>query len=246
MEPLGLGLLAFFEGDDSVELIMRRDDGYEIVLPISHFFRGPGEFTSIEKAALARCKGHVLDVGAGTGLHSLVLQADHQQVTAIDTSPGAVEVMARRGVRDVHCADIFDYRRGPFDTVLMLGHGVGIVGDLAGLDRFLSHALGLVAEGGLILLDSLDVRVNEEPVHRAYHEANRRAGRYFGETRIQLEHEGHTGPSCGWLHVDAATLKRHAGLAGWLCEVVSQDPGGNYLAALTRAAPGVENASLSQ
>ncbi|MHC4899557.1 MAG: class I SAM-dependent methyltransferase [Planctomycetota bacterium] len=238
MEPLGLGLLAFLEGDSAAELIIRRDDGHEIALPISHFFRGPDDFTAIERTALEHSKGHVLDVGAGTGLHSLVLQANHLRVTAIDTSAGAVEVMARRGVRDIQRADIFDYQGGPFDTVLMLGHGIGMVEDLAGLDRFLSHAHGLVSVEGLVLLDSLDVRCTDEPVNLAYHEANRRAGRYIGETRVQLEHSGGRSPCCGWLHVDAETLKRHAGKAGWTCEVLAKDPGGNYLAALARAGRG--------
>lgn len=149
-------------------LILRRDDGHGAPLPVSHFFRPPSAFTPIEEAALARCSGHVLDMGAGTGLHSLVLQEKGLRVTAVDISPQAVHIMAQRGVRDVHCAGLFEYQGGPFDTVLMMGHGIGMVKTLAGLDQFLAHARGWLSESGQVLLDSLDVRVTDDPKNLAY------------------------------------------------------------------------------
>ena len=234
MDPFGLALVAFLEGDTSAEMIVRRDDGYETPVAASRFYRGPSDFTVIERTAIERCRGHVLDVGAGTGLHSLVLQDNQLQVTAIDTSEAAIEVMERRGVKNVRRADIFDYQGGPFDAVVMLGHGIGMVEDLPGLDRFLSQAHGLVSTEGVVLLDSLDVRISRAPVHLAYHEANRQAGRYSGETRVQVEHGGLKSAYFSWLHVDAETLGHYAQKAGWLCEFLTQDPSGNYLAALAR------------
>lgn len=234
IDPFGLALLAFLEGDTSAEVDIRRDDGFETPLPASYFFRGPAEFSTIERTAIEHCRGHVLDVGAGTGLHSLVLQENHLRVTAIDTSPGAVAVMARRGVQDVQRADIFHYQGGPFDTLLMLGHGVGMVGDLAGLDRFLAHAKGLVAEDGIMLLNTVDVGVSDDPIHLAYHQANRKAGRYIGETKVLVEYGGQRS-HFGWLHVDPDTLREHADKAGWRSDVLTQDPGGSYLALVASA-----------
>ncbi len=233
MDPHGAALLAYFEGDASAELVVRRDDGHEGRLPAGHFFREPSEFTPVEKAAIENCLGHVLDVGAGTGLHSLVLQEKGARVTAIDVSSRAVEIMSRRGVVDVRRADVFEYERGTFDTVLMLGHGIGLVETLAGLDRFLVQACGLLSAGGQVLLDSLDVRVTSDRKNLAYHEANRRAGRYIGEIRLQSEYQGKTGPCYGWLHVDAETLKTHAVDAAWKCEVILEENSGDYLARLT-------------
>jgi SAM-dependent methyltransferase len=234
MQPYGAALLAYLEGDTGAALILRRDDGQEAPMPVSHFFRDPSAFTPVENAAIRHCSGRVLDVGAGTGLHSLVLQQKGLRVTAIDVSAQAVAVMTRRGVKDVHCADLFTYEGGPFDTVLMMGHGIGTVETIAGLDRFLAHARGFLAEGGQVLLDSLDVRGTADPTNLAYQEANRRAGRYVGEIRLQLEYQGEKGPYCGWLHVDATTLKEHAGGAGWGCDVIAGQDGGDYLARLTK------------
>jgi SAM-dependent methyltransferase len=232
MIPHGLALLAYFRGEASAQLVIRRDDGVEAALPVSHFFRPPAEFSPIEVAALEHCRGHVLDIGAGTGLHSLALLSQGRAVTAIDISPQAVEIMARRGVPDVHCADIFDFQEGPFDTLLMLGHSIGIVEDLQGLSRFLAHARRLTRAGGDLLLDSRDVRQTDDPRHQAYHEANRRAGRYVGEIRLQLEYAGQTGPYCGWLHVDPETLRKQGELAGWQCETILELASGDYLAGL--------------
>jgi SAM-dependent methyltransferase len=239
MGPYGAALRSYFAGNTGAALILHLDDGREVQLPASHFFRGPSAFTPIEEAAMAFCSDPVLDVGAGTGLHSLVLQQKGLRVTAIDISPEAVEIMANRGVQDVHCADLFEYQGGPFGTVLMMGHGIGMVETLAGLDRLLAHARGWLSGAGQLLLDSLDVRVTDDPSNLAYLEANRRGGRYIGEVRMHLAYQGQKGPPYGWLQVDPETLKQHAAKAGWNCEVLLTGSSGDYLARLTegRTAP---------
>ncbi len=232
MLPHGLALKAYFEGDTDAELYGRRDDGQGGPMPVSRFFRSPEEFTLLENTALAHCRGRVLDVGAGTGLHSLVLQEKGFEVTAIDISPHAVEIMRVRGVHDAHCADIFTFQGGPFDTLLLMGHGIGMVETLAGLKGFLDHVRNLVAADGQILLESLDVRQTNDPTHLAYHEANRKAGRYIGEIRLQFSFGEVVGPYCGWLHVDPETLQAHAEGAGWGFEVLLSEENGDYLARL--------------
>jgi hypothetical protein len=74
-------------------------------------------------------------------------------------------------------------------------------------------------------------------VHLAYHEANRQAGRYVGEIRLQFEYRGQMGPPFGWLHVDPGTLAERAGRLGWSCHVVRQEENGDYLAQLVAGAP---------
>lgn len=233
MDPHGMALSAHFGGKHEAQLMIRREDGVESVLPAGYFFRAEREFTPIECAALDLCTGYVLDVGAGTGLHSLVLQSRGVTVTAIDISEAAVEIMKESGVRNVHCVDVLQFEAGSFDTVLLLGHGIGMVEDLSGLHRFLIHAHRLTTAGGRLLVHSLDVRQTDDPVHLAYHEANRRAGRYVGETRLQFEYDGHVGPFCGWLHVDPHTLRQEADSIGWGCDVILEQEGGDYLACLT-------------
>lgn len=109
-----------------------------------------------------------------------------------------------------------------------------MVETVAGLDRFLLHAHGLVSDDGRILCDSVEVGTSDDPGHMAYSEANRRSGRYIGEMRLQFEFQGVKGPFCGWLHIDSLTLKKHAESAQWTCEVVCREESGDYLAQLTK------------
>ena len=54
--------------------------------------------------------GKILDIGAGSGIHSLYLQDKGKDVTALDIKQGFVDVMEKRGLNKVICSDIFDYK----------------------------------------------------------------------------------------------------------------------------------------
>jgi 2-polyprenyl-3-methyl-5-hydroxy-6-metoxy-1,4-benzoquinol methylase len=230
MEPCGLALSDYLAGDRSALVSWRQDNGREGTLPAAHFFRSPAEFSPIERLALAECVGPVLDVGAGAGLHALALQDRGVAVTALDISAHAVDVMRRRGVREARCGSVFDFTGGPFATILMLWHGLGVTGDLPGLDRFLRHARTLLSPGGMILADSLDVRRTPDEQYRTG--ASR--GRYRGEIRMRFQYRGTVGPFFHVLHVDPETLAARAERSGWRCEVLLAEPDGDYLACLRR------------
>ncbi len=232
--PFGRALLAYDEGENDAGLIIRREDGSEATLPVHFFFRSEEEFSDIELRAMDLCRGHVLDIGAGTGIHSKALKARDMEVTALDITPEAADIMCRRGIGEVVKEDIFKYQGGPFDTLIMLGHGIGIVEDLQGLQRFLAHAGGLLFSGGQLIFDSMDVTRSNLPGDVAYHNRNRRAGRYVGEITMQFEFEGTRGPLCRWLHVDQRTLHRCAREEGWDCEIVTENESGEYLARLQK------------
>lgn len=234
-KPHGLALLDFCCGDTSATVVAHTGDGGKEILPARVFFRGPAEFLALEEAALDLCRGRVLDAGAGAGCHSLVLQERNLAVCAIDVSPEAVEVMRTRGIRDANCADIFQFEAAPFDTVLMLMNGIGVVGNLSGLDRFLREAHRLVRPEGQILLDSYDPRWGEEPGETGLPPAGADPGSYPGEMAFRLEYKGTTGPPLAWLFVDFNTLAARAVKAGWFCEVIWQEEEGHYLARLTHS-----------
>jgi SAM-dependent methyltransferase len=237
--PHGQALLDYFRGDHSVAVLVCEEGGETEVVPVSVFFRGPSEFSALEDAALDLCRGRVLDAGAGTGCHALVLQELGLSVCAIDVAPEAVEIMRRRGVRDARCADLFQFREGPFETILMMMNGIGVVGTLAGLDRFLGDVQRLLAPEGQLLFDSYDPRPDdaegdESPGTGPPTAAQGASGQYPGEMRFQLEYKGRRGPTLAWLFVDPETLAAHATRAGWRCEVIWQEEEGHYLARLTR------------
>lgn len=233
MEPYGVALLDYFQGESYAELLFRRDDGKEVVLPVSYFFRDRDNFTFIEHKAVKLCRGRVLDIGAGTGSQSLLLQQLGHPVESIDIDPNAVTVMKYRGLKDVQCCNVFNFKGGPFDTILMIGHGIGMVETIDGLDRYLEQSKILLSVNGQLILDSLDVRKTDDTDNISYQEKNKKAGRYIGEIRMQCEYKNNRGLYYGWLQVDAETLKEHSEKKGWKCEVIYEDEDGNYLAKLT-------------
>lgn len=233
MKPYGLALIDYFNGDHSAEITIHRDDGHSDTMAVSTFFRETPNFSKLERIALDLCRGYILDIGAGAGVDSLALQEMGLSVCAIDISSEAYEIMQKRGVSEAYSTDIFDFIGGPFDTVFMMCHGLGLLEDLSGLDRFLDYMHKLIEPDGQIICDSMDVRHTDNPIHLAYHQANRDAGRYFGEMRLRMEYKGRKWPLWKWLHIDPGTLIAHARKAYWSCEIIMREEGGDYLARLT-------------
>ncbi len=233
MKPYGLALLDYHRGNLDATLAIYRDDGWKDELSAKTFFRQPEEY-ELEKIALELCRGRVLDVGAGTGLHSLFLQDKGLPVCAIDVLPEAVQIMRDRGVVVARKVDILSFENEKFDTILMMGHGIGVVEDINGLIQFLNHVIGLLNRNSQILLTSLNVQATDNPVHLIYQEQNLEAGRYFGEIRMRFKYGDSEGPLFGWLHIDSETLSDYASRAGLKCNVVRQQDDGNYLACLTQ------------
>ncbi len=222
-QPHAVALLDYWRGEHGAEVVVRGEDGEEERVPAAVFFRGPDEFSGLEEAALERCTGRVLDVGAGAGAHALVLQERGLEVLALDIAPEAVEVMRARGVRNPRCDDLFALTGERYDTVLLLMNGAGIGGTLDGMDRFLHFLPSVLAPRGQVLMDSYDM--TELPPQAP--------GRYPGEMRFRLEYKRVIGAEYAWLFVDLDTLSTHAARAGLACEGIWHEEEGHYLARLT-------------
>ena len=232
-KPYEKAMRAYHQGQHDA-LIVVYDDFERDEAPISYFFRQPDEFPPLERMALDRCRGRVLDVGAGSGCHSLALQERGLQVTAIEVSPALVEILRDRGVRDARMATWMDLNAEPFDTVFMMMNGLGLAETLPGLRRFFRDARRLVRSDGQVLADSTDVRVRMDTESARTGAMKRSDGRYIGELHFQLEFEGRKGPPFGQLYVDSETLSQYAGSEGWGCEILcAPDQYGHYLARLT-------------
>jgi len=232
-EPHHAAMWAYHRGDHDAVIVVY-DDFERDEVPLSYFFRSPEQFPSLESRALDLCRGRVLDVGAGSGCHSLALQDRGLEVTAIEVLPDLVHILRERGVKDARLATWMDVDAGRFDTVLMMMNGLGLAETLAGLRRLFRHARRLVGPGGQILADSTDVRVRMDREAAGSGTLERPDGRYVGEIHFQLEFEGRKGPLFGQLYVDPGTLRRYALEASWGCEILlAPDEYGNYLARLT-------------
>ena len=222
-------------------------------MPLSVFFRSaPEEHRVVEREALTRARGRVLDCGAGVGSMTLLLQKQGMEVTALEVIPEAVEIMGERGVKRVVLGRLEDQPADhAFDTLLLLMNGTALAGTLARLPFFLKTLDGLLAPGGQVLLDSTDLLGGEvgmgvdqprggslqpEGILDPY--SGREEGTYPGELHYQLEFHGEKGAPFPQLFVDPRTLATAARASGWRVEVMMEGEEGEYLASLTRGEPG--------
>ncbi len=233
MAPMGLALRDHHAGRLQHELILDREDGDSGSIDVAGFFSAEPKWPE-EETVINLAGGSVLDVGAGAGRHSLILQNRGLAVTAIDICDDAVTVMRERGVNDARTTGLLNVSTGSFDTVLMLGHGLGIAGTLSDLGVWLRHLAGIVPKGDQILTDSLDVTCTETPVHLAYQRQLEDSGRYRGETRFRLHYGEARGAEFDWLYADYSSLVELAGGNSWQAELIAEDDGGTYWARLIR------------
>jgi hypothetical protein len=153
----------------------------------------------------------------------------------MDPLPEAVSIMRDRGVDDARLGDLSSLRDERFDTLVMLMHGLGIVGNIHGLGVLLETAQTLLHPGGRLICDSADLSVVLADEAPEILDARSRADRYLGEVEFQLSYRDVDGPSYPWLFVDPATLECLGGAAGYRVRIVHRGDRGSYLALLESA-----------
>ncbi len=224
LEPYGRALWDYFRGDHRAVLEVQHSLDGPARLDAEVFFRAGEELLEFEQLALELCRGTVVDIGAGAGVHSVPLQERGFEVVAVEPVAQAAEILRRRGVRTVFESGIEEAQPQPADTVLLLMNGTGIAGTLRGLGRLFSVLRAWVAPGGAILIDSTDPALTAE------------AGQeYAGEAWIQLAYRGARGRPYRELYCGAEQLERAARPAGWRMQVVFEEADGTFLARLTHA-----------
>lgn len=227
-DPMGAALKDFMAGIRGESLKVSSDIAVDDVIPVQYLFRGEHAMPEWELTALRHCKGSVLDIGAGAGSHALQLQQIGHQVSTMDVSPGAVEVMKARGLDQAFHADIFEYEDQQFDTLLMMMNGIGLVGDMHGLDSFLLHAHKLLKPGGQILLDSSDLSYLYQD-----NTVLKPANRYHGIIRFQMRYQQILGEPFYWIYLDIEKMKAAALSNGYHFQLLQEGPHFEYLARLT-------------
>jgi len=185
-------------------------------------------YLSSQPAGKSHCRGHVLVVGAGTGVHALELEKRGHEVTAVDICPQAVHIMKDRGIKDARQQDFFKFDGERFDTIIMLGQNIGMCETLKGIRGLLHRCERVLRPGGQLLVNSV-----KEPGSISFpsHQG------YPGELEFRLSYEGNVGPWMRWLHVDFETLTSHAMECGWSIEKLIGIEEGGFLARLN---PGIE------
>jgi SAM-dependent methyltransferase len=226
----GKALLDFQNGNYSEDIITSTSISDEDVLPLPYLFRDYKEMPKLEQKALRLCKGQVLDIGCGSGSHSLYLQEIGIEVKAIDISKGAIEVAKKRGVKYAEVLNVLD-EKDTFDTILLLMNGTGIFQELTQVSRYISHLKSLLNLGGQILIDSSDIKYMYEDDDGGYW-MDMNAG-YYGELDYFLSYKGKNEVPMKWLYLDFETLKLACETLGLTCEMLFEGEHFDYLARIS-------------
>ena len=230
-DPMGTAIAEYHRTGRAGTLRVFSSQFDEDEIPVEQLFRTLDEMPAIEQRALAMARGKVLDVGAGSGCHALALQEMGKVVTAIDISELSVEVMRQRGVEDARAIDLYDeHFVERYDTILLLMNGSGIIGNIAGIERFFYRMKQLLRPGGCIYMDSSDLRYLFEEEDGSY--LIDVAGDYYGMVDFRMQYKQVKGEAFDWLYIDFDTLVYYAEQYGFCAELVCQGEHYDYLASL--------------
>lgn len=229
-DPFGEAILEYSKKGKATDIQINSNYTENESIPVSYLFRNEKQMPELEKKALKQCKGKILDVGAAAGCHSIVLQKKGFNVTALEKSELAVDVMKRKGIIKVLNVDIFEYNEKQYNTILLLMNGAGIGGTIPGLKRLLQHLKSLLHDGGQILIDSSDIKYlfEEEDGSLWVDLAN---DKYYGEMEYEVSYKK-SSSKFNWLYIDFENLTKIAELVGLKCKLVAKGEHYDYLAQL--------------
>lgn len=225
----GKALLDYQNGNYTEDLITSTSISDEDELPLSYLFRSFEEMPKLEQKALQLAKGKVLDVGCGSGSHSLYLQNKGLHIKAIDISKGAIEVAKLRGIKIAEVKDILDETE-TFDTILLLMNGTGVFQQVSQISKYLKHLKSLLNPNGQILVDSSNIKYMYEDEDGGFWIDGH--SNYYGELDYYLHYKGEDETPFKMLYLDFETLYSACETVGLKCELVLEGDHFDYLARL--------------
>jgi len=226
----GKALLDYQNGNYTEDLITSTSISDEDELPLPYLFRSFEEMPKLEQKALQLAKGKVLDVGCGSGSHSLYLQNKGFHVKAIDISKGAIEVAKLRGINNAEVKDILDETE-TFDTILLLMNGTGVFQQVSKISKYLKHLKSLLNPKGQILVDSSDIKYMYEDEDGGFWIDGH--SNYYGELEYYLHYKGEDETPFKMLYLDFDTLYSACDTVGLTCELVLEGDHYDYLARIS-------------
>ena len=229
-DPMGQAIYDYYHTGKAGKLRVMSSMFYEDEIPVPTLFRSFNDMPVQEQKAIELCRGRVLDVGAGSGCHSVVLRERGFDVVAIDISQLSVDVMTERGLNAMNVNYFDETFVEKFDTLLFAMNGIGIVGKVERLDLFFRAARRLLAPGGQLLLDSSDISYVFTDDDGSM-DIDLAAG-YYGEIDYKMRYKNINGEPFDWLYIDFETLSMYAEEHGFRCEKCIDGEHYDYLARL--------------
>jgi len=218
--------------------IAERDDGF--VGPSSgpeNYFAKYADWPPQQKEGMRFVRGKVLDMGCGAGRVALHLQKKGFDVTGIDISPLAIKVCRLRGLRRAKVTSVTQLTRrlGVFDTLVMYGNNLGLLGSFRRARWLLRRFHGMTSDDARIVAESTDPYRTERRCHLAYHRRNRRRGRMGGQLRLRIRYETFATPWFDYLLASREEMQDLLAGTGWRVARFIDSSGPTYVAVIEKA-----------
>lgn len=236
-DAYGRQLLAQYNNQTATAEIIERDDYYiDFGSEAGSYFTEYEQWSPLEKQAVERARGRILDVGCGAGRHSLYLQQKGFDVTGIDNSPGAIKVCKSRGLKKTlvrPIAEVDKFKPDSFDTIIMLGNNFGLFGDAENAGMILEKMNRITAGKAQIIAQTRNPYKTDNRDHLEYHRWNKKRGRMPGQIRMRVRFGKIVGEWFDYLFVSPDEMKDIlAGTAWQIEELIEQPEEPNYFAVI--------------
>lgn len=232
-DVFGQKILAYYNGEKSFEII-ERDDGYfDVSSGASVYFSKYKDWLSTTKKAIRFARGKIVDIGCGAGRHSLYLQDKGFDVLGIDSSPLAVKVCKKRGLKKVKLLPIEkidQFGHNTFDTIIMMGNNFGLFGGYKKARKLLKMMYKITKPNGLIIAETNDPYKTKDPDHLAYLRLNRKRGRMSGQLKLRVRFKTYVGPWFDYLIVSKEELNDIVENTGWMVKKFIESSDGSVYA----------------
>lgn len=225
-DAYGQAMLDYFHGRDAWEIVERDDGFFSIGAGPELYFSEFEDWRPVEQQAMDFVRGRILDVGCGAGRVMLYLRDKGYEIMGIDSSPAAIETCRLRGLSDVHVMSMENLSPdlGRFDSVLLLGGNLGLLGDPQRAGDVLHRLHDQTTPQGRIIGASRDRTTSSDPDVKDYVRRNLQAGRFSGQSRIRIRYRTYVTPFFDFIRLTPDELDRLLGGTGWVVnQILRQD-----------------------
>ncbi|MDE0685955.1 MAG: class I SAM-dependent methyltransferase [Candidatus Poribacteria bacterium] len=233
-------LLDYHNGRENVEIVEREDRLINTSrLGPLNYFAEYADWAEHQKLAMVDATGRVLDIGCGAGRHCLYLQEQGHDVLGTDISPLAIQTCKSRGLKNALIIPItqLSSKMGTFDTILMMGHNFGLVGNYKRARWLLKRFAAMTTDTAKIIAETMDPYQTTEQGHLAYHQFNRDRGRMSGQLRLRIRYRQYITPWFDYLFVSKPEMEDILKETPWQVErYIDAANTPTYVAILTKRA----------
>jgi SAM-dependent methyltransferase len=221
--------------DGSGYEVVEHDDGFVgIGAGPALYFADFDAWRQTERDAMDHVRGRALDVGCGAGRFMRWLRDRGHDVVGIDISPGAIEACRAQGLDETHVLSVgrVSRRLGSFDTVLLLGGNMALLGEREQARRNLVRLRTVASPGARLLGANRDVTVSGDPHVRERIDRNHASNRFSGEHRSRIRYRTFATPYFTSARMSVAELRILVEDTGWSVTKILDRGEGIYIAVL--------------